>query len=150
MAALPAVASLPGSIPTGIPGTLTAVTQAGALDAGLTGTIRASNALNAVDDPIKAVAQGTRSSRLMKFAGFLGKALPAIVVGVNTFRGATLVERQGPKALINTKEGRGATLGALGGALMLVPTPPTLIGAAGLLSLSAANEFDLLKRFDTF
>lgn len=118
------------------------------IEQGLRATAQTSHALNVVDEPIRAAAAGTGLSTMQRVAGFFTKALPTATVVINTLNGARIVDRGGTTALIRTREGRGAVLGAAGGGLMLVPTPPTQLGAAGLLALAAANEFGALKRLD--
>ncbi|MCW2927613.1 MAG: hypothetical protein JWM86_1581 [Thermoleophilia bacterium] len=120
-----------------------------AVQAGATGSAQLASDLAVVEKPAKAIAAGLpRSTVLLRTASFLSKALPLVAIGASTLSGARIVHDQGPDALLNTKQGRGAVLGAMGGVLLLVPHPAGQLAAAGVLGVTAANHFDGLRRFD--
>lgn len=99
--------------------------------------------------PIDAAARGaTRVSALQRVSSGLGKTLPWVAIGAGAIGGADMIAKSGVQSLITTKSGRAAVLGVVGGTLLLVPTPATQLGAAGVLALSAANEFGALRRLD--
>lgn len=99
--------------------------------------------------PITAASRGlTHVSPLVTAARWLSRGLGVVIVGASAIQGAKIVSDSGYSALIHSRQGRAAVLGALGGSLMLIPTPATQLGGAGVLALSAANEFGAFKRFD--
>lgn len=113
------------------------------------GTAQLAQNLAFVEKPVSAAAQGAqRLPMLTRVAGFLSKALPIATIAASTMSGAQIVQRDGVDALWQTKQGRGAALGAIGGALLLIPFPPAKLAAAGVLGLSAANHFGGLERLD--
>ena len=121
----------------------------GAVNAGAASTAQFANHLALVEKPAKAIAAGIpRSSVLLRTAGFLSKALPIVTIGAGTLAGVRIVGDQGVDALVNTKEGRGAVLGTLGGVMLLVPHPATQIAAAGALGALAANQFGAFDRLN--
>ena len=89
-----------------------------------------------------------RSSLLLRTAGLLSRTLPLVAIGASTLAGAKIVSDRGAQALLTTKDGRGAMLGAMGGALLLVPTPVTQLAAAGVLGAVAVNQFGGMSRLD--
>lgn len=105
--------------------------------------------LGVVEKPARAFAAAApRLTTLQRTVGFLSKALPIVTIGASALSGAQIVNEHGADALVNTKQGRGAVLGALGGALMLVPHPATQVAAAGVLGAVAANHFGGLDRLN--
>lgn len=119
------------------------------LAAGAAGTTQLAQHLAMVEKPVAAAAQGARSvSTLARVAGFLGKALPVVTIAASVMSGAQIVQKHGFDALIETKKGRGAVLGAVGGSLLLLPFPPAKLAAAGMLGLTAANQLDGLHALD--
>lgn len=105
--------------------------------------------LAAVEKPTRAVAKAIpRSSLLTRTAGFLSRALPVVTIGAGLLAGARLVDQQGPEALVRSKDGRGAVLSTVGGALLLVPHPATQLAAAGMLAGVAINQVGGLDRLD--
>lgn len=130
--------------------TATAVTALpSTVHAGAATTAHLAQNLALVEKPVKAAAAGVqRSTALLKFAAGLSKVLPVVTITASTLNGARIVDKSGNDALLRTKEGRGAVLGAVGGALLLVPTPVTQVAAAGVLATLAANEFGAMRRFD--
>jgi hypothetical protein len=119
------------------------------VNAGAASTAKLASDLSYVEKPAKAMATAIpKSSMLMRTAGFLSKALPVVTIGASTFSGARIVNDQGAQALVTTKEGRGAVLGAVGGALLLVPHPATQLAAAGVLGAVAVNQFGGMDRLD--
>ena len=130
-----AAAALPSSLPS--------------INAGAASTASLAKDLSFVEKPAKAIAAGIpRSTLLTRTAGFLSKALPVVTIGASALAGARIIDESGPEALLRTKDGRGAVLGAIGGALMLVPHPATQLAAAGVLGTMAANQFGGLDRLD--
>lgn len=128
---------------------LSTVNAGAVIDAGASVTNTAATGLGAVSRPVSAAAAGMRTvSPLHTAAKFLGRTLSIVVLGAGVIKGAQIVKDQGAGALIHSKDGRGAVLGALGGGLLLIPTPVTQLGGAGVLTLSAVNEFGLLKFMD--
>lgn len=102
-----------------------------------------------VGKPVAALkAAAPQASMLTRTAGFLVKALPIVTIGASALSGWQVVTRRGPEALVNTKQGRGAVLGAAGGALMLVPHPATQLAAAGMLGATAVNHFGGMDRLN--
>lgn len=135
-----AAASLPGALPASLPQ---------AVNAGAAGTAQLANDLALVEKPAKAVAAGVpRSSLVLRAAGFLSKALPLVTIGASSLAGAQIVSRDGADALVGTKDGRGAVLGAAGGVLLLIPHPASQLAAAGMLGAVAANHFGGMERID--
>lgn len=121
-----------------------------AVNVGATGSAQLATDLAVVKKPADAIAAAVpRSSLLMRTVGFLGKALPLVTIGASALSGAQIVDRHGAQALVTTKDGRGAVLGALGGAMLLVPHPASQLAAAGVLGAVAANHFGGLDRLDT-
>ena len=105
--------------------------------------------LAAVEKPMSAVAKAARSSAVITGAArFLSKALPITAVAASSIKGAQIVQRQGVEALVDTKAGRDASLGALGGALFLIPAAPVQLAAAGVLGVGAANHFGAFEFLD--
>jgi hypothetical protein len=105
--------------------------------------------LAVVEKPMSAVAKAARSSAVITGASrFLSKALPITAVVASSVRGAQIVQRQGVDALVNTQAGREASIGALGGALFLVPAAPVQLAAAGVLGVGAANHFGAFEFLD--
>lgn len=133
-----------------------AQTAAAALPGALPSVAHAANGTSALaadmamlEKPVKAAAVGVqRSSTLMRTAGFLTKALPIVTIGASALSGAWTVQKRGAEGLVHSKQGRGAVLGAIGGTLLLIPTPVTQVAAAGVLGVTAANEFGALDRLD--
>ena len=112
-------------------------------------TAKLGSDLSFVEKPAKAMATAIpKSSMLMRTAGFLSKALPIVTIGASALSGARIVNDGGTQALVTTKEGRGAVLGAVGGALLLVPHPAAQLGAAGVLGAVAVNQFGGMHRLD--
>lgn len=102
-----------------------------------------------VSAPVSAASRGLATvSPLTTAARFLGRTLGIVVVGTSIFAGVKVVKDNGYGALIHSRQGRAAVLGAVGGSLLLVPTPATQLGGAAVLTLSAVNEFGLFKRMD--
>ena len=135
-----AVATAASTMPTAVPL---------AVDAGAVGTAQLATDLSYVEKPAKAIAAAApRSSVLIRTAGFLSKALPVVTIGASTLAGARIVNDQGARALVTSKDGRGAVLGAVGGALLLVPHPATQLAAAGVLGAVAVNQFGGMDRLD--
>jgi hypothetical protein len=120
-----------------------------AVNAGAQGTAQLASNLALVEKPVRAVASGVqRSSFLLGTATFLAKALPIVSIGAGAFAGAAVAQKDGTDALLATKRGRGAVLGTVGGALLLVPTPVTQLAAAGVLGAVAVNEFGGFSTLD--
>jgi hypothetical protein len=107
------------------------------------------SSLEAVKKPLEAAAGGTRMSGLQRAVSVLGKSLAGVVVVTSALQGARIVSGGGPAALLETKQGRAAVLGATGGALALTPVPPLQLAGAVVLAGAAANEFGAFDRFDT-
>jgi hypothetical protein len=118
------------------------------IDRGLTYTQDTGRTLSMVNQPVSAAARGIKLSPLQTTAKFLGKALPMVTVGASALIGAKIIDERGSKALLYSKDGRAAALGALGGSLMLMPTGATQVGAAGVLALGVANELGAFKHWD--
>lgn len=113
------------------------------------GPTNLAQSLAVVEKPVNAAAKAVRSSTLVtSTAKFLGKALPVTAIVTSTVTGAQIVQKHGYDALVETKAGRSATIGALGGALFLVPAPPVQLAAAGVLGVGVANHFDALAFLD--
>lgn len=126
-----------------------AVSAPQAVSTGAATTAKLATDLAVVDRPVKAMAAGLQSSTILqRTAGFLSKALPVVTIGASTLAGGAIVDKHGAEALLTTKQGRGAVLGALGGTLLLLPHPATQLAAAGVLGLTAVNHFDGFRRFD--
>lgn len=126
-----------------------AATLPQAVDTAAVTTAKLGSDLSLVAKPATAMATAIpRSSLLMRTAGFLSKALPIVTIGASALSGARIVNDRGAQALINTKDGRGAVLGAVGGALLLVPHPATQLAAAGVLGAVAVNQFGGMHRLD--
>ncbi|MBC7460385.1 MAG: hypothetical protein H7287_03385 [Thermoleophilia bacterium] len=122
-------------------------TGAGAI-AGATSQVHANLAL--VEKPVSAAARGIgRSSMLLRASTVLSRALPVVAIGASTLSGASIVEEHGASALFTSRQGRSAVLGALGGSLLLVPTPVTQVAAAAALGALAVNEFGGMDRLGT-
>ena len=85
-----------------------------------------------------------------RVAGFLGKALPAVVLATGAYKGAQAVHKAGNdvRALIDTHEGRDGALRAAGGALLLAPIPIIKVASAVPFLLAVANDFGAFSRFD--
>lgn len=132
--------------------TVSSVAAAGGgqvVNAGAATTAKLATDLAVVEKPAKALAGAApKASMITRVAGVVAKALPVVTIGASALSGAQIVQRDGADALVNTKEGRGAVLGALGGALMLVPNPVTQIGAAAVLGAVAVNYFGGMDRLD--
>lgn len=111
-------------------------------------TARLATDLSMVEKPTKAIAAATRTPTLLRVAGFLSKALPVVTIGVSALSGARVVADHGPQGLLTRREGRGAVLGAVGGALLLVPLPVTQLAAAGVLAATAVNHFGGMDGLD--
>jgi hypothetical protein len=121
-----------------------------AVNAGAVSTAQLADNLGVIEKPAKAIANGIpKSSVLLRTAAFLSKALPVVTIGASALAGGAIVNDQGTQALLTTKDGRGAVLGALGGSLLLVPVPGAQLAAAGVLGLTAVNHFGGLDRLDT-
>lgn len=120
-----------------------------AIDTGAAASSTAARNLGLVQRPVAAAASGLKVSPLTTAARLIGRTLTIAVIGASAMQGAKIVSAGGPRALINTREGRGALFGAVGGTLVLVPTPVTQLGGAAMFALLAANEFGMLKRFDS-
>lgn len=166
-ASLPSVAAAPGvqALGQGVAANAAAVGQGVAANAAATAatlqqampanahaaaasTARLATDLSMVEKPTKAIAAATRTPTLVRVAGFLSKALPVVTIGVSTLSGARVVADHGPQGLLTRKEGRGAVLGAVGGALLLVPLPATQLAAAGILAATAVNHFGGMDGLD--
>lgn len=105
-------------------------------------TSQMADGIAVVEKPVKAIATAApRASFLVRTAGFVSKTLPIVTIGASALAGAQIVNDKGAQALVTTKEGRGAVLGAVGGGLLLVPTPATQLAAAGVLGAVAVNYF---------
>lgn len=121
-----------------------AVVNAGVANAGHVAT-----SLAMVEKPVRGLAAGIGSSGfLARTAAVLGKALPIAAIGTSAFTGAKLVQDFGPSTLLETKKGRGAVLGAVGGGLILVPAPPAQLLAAGVFGTAMANELGAFATLD--
>ena len=117
--------------------------------AGIDAAAKATAGVAALEKPARAIANvAPEGAKVASVAGFLGKALPIIAIASSAYTGANVVEREGKDGLVNTTQGRSAVLGALGGSLLLVPTPVTQIAAAGVLGVAAVNHFGGLKALD--
>jgi hypothetical protein len=102
-----------------------------------------------VQQPVAAAAKGIgRSSLLARTASVLSKTLPWVAIGASTLSAASVVQQHGAEALFTSRQGRAAVLGAVGGALLLVPTPFTQIAAAATLGALAVNEFGGMDGID--
>ena len=114
-----------------------------AIQAGATGTAaQVVKDLGLVEKPMAAAARGVQgSSMLVRAAGVLSRTLPIVAIGASSLSGASIVQHQGADALFTSKQGRSAVLGAVGGTLLLVPTPATQVAAAVTLGTLAVNEF---------
>jgi hypothetical protein len=120
-----------------------------AIHAGAVGTAQVAKDLALIEKPIAAAARGVqRSGMLVRAAGVLSRTLPYVAIGASSLSGASIVQRQGVDALFTSKQGRSAVLGAVGGALLLVPTPVTQVAAAVTLGTLAVNEFGGMDRID--
>ena len=120
-----------------------------AVGAGAASTQQLATNLAFVEKPARAMAAAVpRSSLLLRTAGLLSRTLPLVAIGASTLAGAKIVSDRGAQALLTTKDGRGAMLGAMGGALLLVPTPVTQLAAAGVLGAVAVNQFGGMSRLD--
>ena len=119
------------------------------VDTGVAGSTALVNDLGIVDKSVQAAAKGVpRSSAVLRAAGFLRVALPAVTMGASALAGAQVVKEAGVDGLLYSKRGRGAVLGAVGGAFLLIPHPVSQFAAAGVLGTVAVNEFGGLERFD--
>lgn len=117
--------------------------------AGATGTAQLASDLAVVEKPASTMAGlARRNVLLVRGAAMLSRVLPVVAVGASALSGARIVDERGSGALLTSKDGRGAVLGALGGALLLVPTPATQLAAAGVLAAVAVNHFDGMRRLD--
>ena len=117
--------------------------------AGAAGTTQLAQNIALVEKPMAAAAQGVKSAPLLtRFAWFLGKALPVTTIVASTLSGAQIVQTHGFDALLETKKGRGAVLGAAGGSLLLLPFPPAKLAAAGVLGMVAVNQLDGMHALD--
>lgn len=114
----------------------------------MTGVPDAAKGLALVEKPVSVAAKSAQISPLMRFASGLSKVLPWVTIGASAAVGAQSIKTGGTESLVNTKDGRGAVLGVLGGALLLIPTPVTQIGAAAALAGAAANQFGVFKQLD--
>ncbi len=128
----------------------TALPGAGTMiSSGASYTAMAARDLQLIRAPIDAAARGaSRVTALQRVSAGFGKVLPWVAIGAGAIGGADMVSKHGVQSLVTTKSGRAAVLGVVGGTLLLVPTPATQLGAAGVLALSAANEFGALRRLD--
>lgn len=120
----------------------------GVIESGATYATTAARGIGLVDKPLAAAARGTQASGMMKAARFVSRGLTYVVIGASVFNGAQIVQKNGAQALLHTKAGRGAVFGAVGGSLLLIPTPATQLSGAAVLALSAANEFGAMRRLD--
>lgn len=128
-----AVANLPAAIPTAAAGSAQLAAD-----------------MSVVEKPAKAIAAAVpRASMLVRTTGFLVKALPIVTISASALAGWQIVNARGAQALVTTKEGRGAVLGAAGGAMMLVPHPAGQLAAAGMLGAVAVNHFGGMNRLDS-
>lgn len=119
------------------------------VQAGAASTAHLAADLGVIKDPALAMSRAVpRATPLVRVAGFLGKALPVLTIGTSALVGARIVADEGPGALVTSKQGRGAALGAVGGTLLLIPTPATQLAAAGVLGAVAANQFGGLDGLD--
>lgn len=110
------------------------------IDTGLSGTQTVVRGVSLAERPIALAARGTRVGFLTRAAGALGRVMPFVAIGASALSAAQVVRGGGYEALLTTREGRSATLGALGGAMLLAPIPPMQLGAALVFAVSAANE----------
>ena len=101
-----------------------------------------------VDAPLAAAAHVVGPGRARAIVTGAGKALSGVLVLTSTVRGARIVQRHGPQGLLRMQAGRGAVLEAIGGSLLLVPTPPTQMAGVATLSLSAANSLGMFNRLN--
>lgn len=131
-------------------GTVSALPQAlpGNVAAGAMASTQIQQNLTAVEKTVRAAALGTQIGPLQRTANVLGRALPMVAVGASAMLGAQVLQDHGPRGLVRTRVGRGAVLGAVGGGLLLVPTPPTQIAAAGVLAAAAVNQFGGMDRLN--
>lgn len=121
----------------------------GSVGAGAAATSRLATDLSLVEKPTKAIATAMpKAGVLVRTAGFLSKALPIVAIGAGALSGARIVSDEGAQALVTTKDGRGAVLSTVGGALLLVPTPATQLAAAGMLAAVAVNQFGGMDGLD--
>ncbi len=119
------------------------------VDTGAASTAKLASDMSLIEKPAKAMAAAVpKSSLLLRTAGFLSKALPIVTIGASALSGARIVNDDGAQALVTSRDGRGAVLGAVGGALLLVPHPATQLAAAGVLGAVAVNQFGGMSRFD--
>lgn len=120
------------------------------LAAGASASTDLARSIAFVEKPVTtAAAAGIKQAGFLAgVSRFLSKALPITAVTASTLSGATLVNQQGWHALYDTKRGRAAVFGAVGGGLALIPTPATKIAGAGALGLLAANEFGAFDRLN--
>lgn len=131
-----AAATLPQALPAGV-------------HAGAASSAQLSTNLALVEKPTRAIAAAVpRASLLVRTAGFLSKALPIVSISTGALLGARIVSDQGARALLTTKDGRGAVLGTVGGALLLVPVPGAQLAAAGVLGAVAVNQFGGMDGLD--
>jgi hypothetical protein len=122
----------------------------GSVHAGAATTAQLARDLAVVEKPTRAMAAAMpKAGVLVRTAGFLSRALPIVTIGAGALAGARIVEDHGAAALITHKQGRGAVLSTLGGALLLVPTPATQLAAAGVLAAVAVNQFGGMDRLDS-
>lgn len=132
--------SLPQVIPQALPATV---------HAGATGSAQLATNLALVERPTKLIAAAVpRASLLVRTAGFLSKALPIVSIGAGALMGARIVNDKGAAALVTTKDGRGAVLSTVGGALLLAPVPGAQLAAAGVLAAVAVNQFGGMDGLD--
>ncbi|MCW2949001.1 MAG: hypothetical protein JWN41_14 [Thermoleophilia bacterium] len=124
-------------------GAVGAVTSAaGSLGTVASATSQIQHNLALVEKPVVAAAKGIgRSTMLVRTAAVLSKSLPWVAIGASTISGASVAQQHGAGALFSSRQGRSAVLGAVGGTLLLVPTPVTQVAAAATLGALAVNEF---------
>lgn len=120
-----------------------------AVSAGAAGTAQLATDLAVVEKPARAIANtAPKLPFLVRTASFLSKALPVVAITASGLSGAKIVNDKGAGALLTTKDGRGAVLGAVGGVLLLMPHPATQLAAAGVLGATAVNHFGGMDRLD--
>lgn len=108
--------------------------------AGASASQAAAANLTLLEKPVTAAAK--QASPLVGVAKVLARGAGVAAVTASTLTGYNLVRKAGVDALWETKQGRGAVLGATGGVALLVPGGGLV--AAGALGATALNEFGAL------
>lgn len=127
---------------------ISTITAGTAIDTGITYSQQTSHTLGLVNQPLSAAARGVKFTPLQATARFLSKALPIVTIGAGALVGAQILDQRGGGALLHSRDGRAAALGVVGGTMLLIPTPVTEVAAAGVLTLSVANELGGLRFLD--